>query len=129
MFTIEQIQAAHAKVTSGADFPAYVKDLIELGVKKYDTYVLDGHAQYYGADSYTISSEAKYPALDVTDVSDNDYFIERLRLHQQGGTDYMTFCSDAAQSGVEKWTVDTDDMTCTYYDKPGNSMLVENIPS
>jgi len=41
----------------------------------------------------------------------------------------MTFCNEAAKAGVEKWIVDTQKMTCTYYDKLGNVMLEEKIPS
>jgi len=32
-----------------------------------------------------------------------------------------------AQSGIEKWTVDTRRMTMTFYDKAGREMLVEQI--
>jgi hypothetical protein len=32
-----------------------------------------------------------------------------------------------AQSGIEKWTVDTGRMTMTFYDKAGSEMLVEQI--
>jgi uncharacterized protein YbcV (DUF1398 family) len=32
-----------------------------------------------------------------------------------------------AQSGIERWTVDTDWMTMTFYDKTGREMLVEQI--
>ena len=32
-----------------------------------------------------------------------------------------------AQSGIEKWTVDTGTMTMTFYDKTGREMLVEQI--
>jgi uncharacterized protein YbcV (DUF1398 family) len=35
---------------------------------------------------------------------------------------------DCAAAGVEKWTVHMTEMTCTYYDKAGNKMLVEEIP-
>ena len=40
MFTIAQIKEAHSRVKSGADFPTYIQDLIELGVKGYDTFKL-----------------------------------------------------------------------------------------
>ncbi len=43
MFTLEQIKSAHSKVKSGADFPNYIQDLINLGIKSYHTYVSDGH--------------------------------------------------------------------------------------
>jgi uncharacterized protein YbcV (DUF1398 family) len=32
-----------------------------------------------------------------------------------------------AQSGIEKWTVDTGSMTLTFHDKAGREMLVEQI--
>ena len=32
-----------------------------------------------------------------------------------------------AQSGIEKWTVDTGRMTMTFYDKADREMLVERI--
>jgi uncharacterized protein YbcV (DUF1398 family) len=41
----------------------------------------------------------------------------------------MTFLNDCAKSGVEKWIVVMDNMTCSYYDKSGNGMVVEVIPS
>jgi hypothetical protein len=33
MFTLEQIKQAHDKVQTGADFPNYIQDLINLGVE------------------------------------------------------------------------------------------------
>ena len=56
MFTVEQIKAAHSKVKSGAEFPAYIKDIKSLGVTYYETFVTDGHTDYYGANGY----KAKY---------------------------------------------------------------------
>jgi|SRR6218665_2289878 len=127
-FTIDQIKAAHSKVKSGADFPSYIQDLIQLGVSKYETFVHDGHAKYFGNDGFSTQSEAKYTELHVAENSVKEQFITDLKLHQQGGTDYLTFCNDCAKSGVEKWIVDTTEMTCIYYDKSGNELLMEQIP-
>jgi uncharacterized protein YbcV (DUF1398 family) len=129
MFQLAQIKHAHAKVKSGADFPAYVQDLIQLGVVSYDTFVTDGHTLFTGADNYTIESEPKYSPLDIAQISDAEKFKQYLQMHQQGRTDYPTFCNHAAESGVEKWTVDMNAMTCTYYDKSNNKMLEEKIPT
>ncbi len=129
MFTIIQIKEAHSRVKSGADFPGYVKDIIALGVKSYDAFVTDGHSTYYGDNNYKISSDAKYDALNVADESNAEQFKHYLKIHQQGETDYATFCNHSAETGVEKWTVDTTAMSCTYYDKKGNTMLTEKIPS
>ena len=59
MFTVEQIKAAHSKVKSGADFPAYIQDIKKLGVTYYETFVTDGHTDYYGANKYKTTAPAK----------------------------------------------------------------------
>ncbi len=69
-FTIEQISAAHSKVKSGADFPQYIRDLKQLGVVSYETYVIDGHTDYAGDNNYHRSSSPKYDALIIADNSD-----------------------------------------------------------
>lgn len=128
MFTLDQIKAAHSKVMSGADFPNYVQDLIQLGVTFYETYVSDGHTDYLGTNGYKTSSDPKYSELIIAEQCDVEQFRLDLKAHQQGKTDYATFCNDCAKSGVEKWTVRMDKMTCTYYDKSGNELLEEVIP-
>jgi uncharacterized protein YbcV (DUF1398 family) len=128
MFTIEQLKAAHSKVRSGADFPQYVQDLIKLGVTEYQTFVRDGHTVFLGKDGCKLQSEAKYAVLEVADKSDRYQFQKDLKEHQQGKSDYPAFCLQSAASGVEKWVVNMAKMTCTYYDKTGNEMLVEEIP-
>lgn len=129
MFTIEQISAAHSKVKSGADFPAYIRDLKTLGVGYYETWVTDGHTEYYGAGDYRQASVEKYPPFAIAATADVPAFTESLRNHQQGKSDYITFCRQCAEYGVEKWAVCLDKMTCTYYDKAGSELLQEAIPA
>lgn len=129
MFTLDQIKDAHAKVRSGADFPRYVQDIIQLGVIGYDMFVADGHAAYFGEDGFEVSSAAKYDAIIIAGAADKGTFTERLKAHQRGETDYLTFCNDCAANGIEKWTLDMKAMTCTYFDKAGNNILEEIIPS
>jgi uncharacterized protein YbcV (DUF1398 family) len=128
MFQLKDIKDAHSKVKTGADFPVYIQDLIKLGVIKYDTFVNDGHAIFFGADDYQIQSEPKYSVLIVADKSDEESFKNNLKIHQQGQTDYLTFCKHSAEAGIEKWTVEMKSMTCTYYDKSNHKMLEEKIP-
>lgn len=128
MFTVEQIKVAHAKVKSGADFPAYIQDIKKLGVTFYETFVTDGHTNYYGMHDYKTSSVAKYDVLKIAQVSSIEQFKIDIKAHQQGKTDYPTFCNDCAKSGIEKWAVCMDKMTCTYYDKADNEILIERIP-
>jgi len=84
---------------------------------------------YSGKNNYAIQSDAKYPAFTIANRSNNEKLKTDLKVHQQGGTNYMTFCEQAAEAGVEKWVVDMGNMTCTYYDKNGVNMLTETIPS
>jgi uncharacterized protein YbcV (DUF1398 family) len=128
MFTVEQIKAVHSKVKSGADFPAYIQDIKKLGVSFYETFVADGHTDYYGTDACKTSSTGRHDALKIAEVPNLEQFRIDLKEHQQGKTDYPTFCKDCAKSGIEKWSVSLNKMTCTYYDKAGNEILVEEIP-
>ncbi len=129
MFTLEQIQAAHSKVKSGADFPAYIKEIKQLGVTYYETFVSDGHTVYFGLNDFETAASPKYDALHIADTAQPEKFKSDLIAHQQGHTDYMTFCRDCAKSGIEKWAVSMDTMTCSYYDIAGNEILVETVPS
>lgn len=128
MFTIAQIKEAHAKVKSGADFPTYIQDLIALGVLGYDTFVNDGHVEYFGADNFRATATETYDSIFVAKVLNKERFIEFLVMHQEGQTDYITFCNHAAQCGIAKWKVDIVAMTCTYFDTAENPILIEKIP-
>ncbi len=128
MFTVEQIKAAHNKVRSGADFPAYIKEIKQLGVTYYETFVSDGHTDFFGANHYKTTAPAKYAELKIAETSNTEQFKVDLKEHQQGKTDYLTFIGMCAAFGIGKWAVRMSEMTCTYYDKAGNEILVEIIP-
>lgn len=128
MFTLEQIELAHSKVKSGADFPKYIQEIILLGIKSFETWVIDSHTEYFGDDNFKTSSNAQYKNLTIVEKSNRDLFISKLKSHQRGETDYLTFCKDCAETGIEKWIVDLDKMTCTYFDKANQEILVEQIP-
>lgn len=128
MFTVEQIKAAHSKVKSGADFPAYIREIRSLGVAHYEAYVSDGHIDYHGADNYTARVPEKYEPLTIADAPDIVKFKSELVAHQQGKTDYLTFIKMCAETGIEKWKISMDKMTCIYYDKAGREILKEAIP-
>jgi uncharacterized protein YbcV (DUF1398 family) len=128
MFTVEQIKAAHSKVKSGADFPSYIQEIKELGVTHYEAYVADGHIDYHGANNYSVHLPAKYDWLLIAETSKIEEFKAGLIAHQQGRTDFLTFIQMCATFGIEKWAIRMDKMTCTYYDKSANEILVEQIP-
>jgi len=128
MFTVEQIKAAHNKVKSGADFPKYIQEIKIMGVSAFETWVKDSHTEYFGGNGFRTSSTPMYTDLVIASSSDKAKFQHYLKIHQRGETDYFTFCGHCAETGIEKWYVSLDKMTCTYYDKAGNEMLLEHIP-
>jgi uncharacterized protein YbcV (DUF1398 family) len=128
MFTVAQIKSAHSKVKSGADFPKYTQEIKSLGVVAFETWVKDSHTEYFGANDYRTSSLPMYEEKQIANSSDKAKFEYYLKIHQQGKTDYLTFCGNCAETGIEKWFVSLEKMTCTYYDKAGKEILVEQIP-
>lgn len=129
MFTVQQIEDAHKKVQSGEDFPKYIQEIKGFGVKSFITFVKDSHTEYFGDDDFITSSNPKYDDLEILETTDSERFKTQLKAHQQGKTDYFTFCKDCAETGIEKWIVDLNKMTCIYYNKSGNEILVEQIPN
>ncbi len=129
MFNIEKIKSAEQKVKSGLDFPKFAFELKDLGVKRSDVYVMNGMAIYFGKDDYTVESAPVYENLLIEEHSNAEELKEALVIHQQGETDYDTFCRQAAGAGVEKWIIDFEEMTVTYLDMHGNELLVEHIPA
>ena len=129
MFTIEQIKEAHSRVKSGSDFPNYIQDLINLGVLGYETFTNDGHVNYFGINNFSVATTKNYDEITVASTPNKERFIEFLVMHQDGQTDYLTFCNHAAQCGIAKWSVNIIEMTCTYFDASNESILIEKIPS
>lgn len=129
MFTIQQIEAAHSKVKSGADFPQYIQDIKKLGVIAFETFVIDSHTKYVGNNDFSIESEGIYAPKNIAEQSDNAKFASYLKSHQRGETDYFRFCEDCAETGIEKWVMDLEAMTCTYYNKSMEVVLTESVPT
>lgn len=129
MFTIENIKAAESKVKSGSDFPQFIKEIKALGVKRNDVYVSNGLSIYFDNDDNTQqASPGEYPEVVINEESSVEKLQHALKIHQQGETDYFTFCKQAADAGVEKWVTDLEAMTCTYLDSEGNELVKEHIP-
>ncbi|MDZ7604066.1 MAG: DUF1398 family protein [Cyclobacteriaceae bacterium] len=123
MFTIERIERSAFQIKKrDGDFPQLVQDLKAIGVTHYDYFVSDGITKYYGTDNFVLKGEATYPSMNVNGVSSSDKLKHAISIHQQGQTDYPTFCKQAAEAGVEKWTTSMINMTVTYLDKAGHKL-------
>jgi uncharacterized protein YbcV (DUF1398 family) len=127
MFTIEQINELHARLGSAKMFPEYVRALKALGVERCDSYLVDGHSEYFGQGGHRVDSAPVHLVLAVAETGQRETFLQHLRQHEQRLTTYLEMSRGLAQSEIEKWTVDTGRMTMTFYDKAGREMLVEEI--
>jgi uncharacterized protein YbcV (DUF1398 family) len=127
MFTIDKINDLHARLGRAKTLPEYVRTLRALGVERYDSYLADGHSEYFGQDGQKIVSPAVHEALAVAETGQREMLLQHLHRHEQRQTTYLEMSMGLAQSGIEKWTVDTGRMTMTFYDKAGGEMLVEQI--
>ena len=127
MFAIEQIDDLHARLGSAKTLPEYVRALKALGVERYDSYLADGHSEYFGQGGHRVVSPAVHEVLAVAETGQRETFLEHLRRDELRQTTYLEMSRGLAQSGIEKWTGDTGRMTMTFYDKAGSEMLVEQI--
>jgi len=127
MFTIEQINDLHARLGSAKTLPEYVRALKGLGVERYDSYLADGHSEYFGQAGQKVVSPPVHEVLAVAEISQRETFLQHLVRQERRETTYVEMSRGLAHSGIEKWTVDTARMTMTFYDKAGTEMLVEQI--
>jgi uncharacterized protein YbcV (DUF1398 family) len=91
------------------------------------SYLADGHSEYFGEGGHSVVSPLAHEALPVAETGQRETFLQHLRRHERRETTYLEMSRGLAQSGIEKWTVDTGRMTMTFYDKTGREMLVEQI--
>jgi hypothetical protein len=55
--------------------------------------VTDGHAAFHSIGNDTLSTGARYETLPIAEQTDAEQFKADLKAHQQGETDYLTFCT------------------------------------
>lgn len=104
-----------------------VEALKNIGVDQYDSLITDGHSEYFGRGSHTVVSPPVHEKLSIAETSNRESFLKHLDLHNQGKTNYLEMSKGLADSGIEKWTFDTNKMTIAYYDQNRNEILVEAI--
>jgi uncharacterized protein YbcV (DUF1398 family) len=128
IFTEEQIKEKLSQVRTGADFPALAHDLKDLGVSYYETRMEDGRSIYHGENNYVLSTGPNYQPISVADQVNINQLKSDIADHQQGKSGYFEISRQCADNGIQKWAVSLTAMTCTYIDKAGNKILVEEIP-
>lgn len=127
MFAMQQIDDIHTRLGSAKTLAEYVRALQALGVEYYDSYLVDGHAEYFGQDGYKLASPPVHDLLIVAEIAQREAFLHHLRQHELGRTKYLEMSRGLAEAGVEKWTVHTGNLTMTFYDRMGVPLLVKQI--
>lgn len=128
MFTAAEIKEKLSQVRTGADFPALAMNLKKLGVTYYETKLKDGSSIYHGENGYELLTGANYEPITIAGNVNLEQLKVDIANHQQGKSDYFEISRQCANNGIEKWAVCLISMTCTYFDKAGNKILVEQIP-
>jgi len=98
MFTIAQIDALHARLASARTIAEYVRALKALGLERYDSYLADGHSEYFGQGGYRIVSPPVHEALPIAETGQRETFLEHLRRHEQR----QTSARDVQRHGAER---------------------------
>lgn len=127
MFTLEQINELHDRLGNAETLNIYLQALNAIGVDKFDSFITDGHSEFFGKDGQKVVSPPAHETLTVANTSNREKFMEHLDRHLQGKTSYLEMSKGLAESGIAKWTFDTNRMTATYYDKASNKMLAEEV--
>lgn len=89
MFTLKQINGIHKRFGKKTTLPQYLHALKTIGVIKYDSFVTDGHSEYYGNDSQIVVSLPLHEKFKIIKTSNKESMLTHLSLHQQGKTSYI----------------------------------------
>jgi len=127
MFTLDQITSIHDQLGNADTLFQYAQALNKLGVTRFDSYVTDGHSEYFSKDGHVVKSPSYHETFIIAKKSNEEAFHKYMRLSEEGTLGYVEMSKGFAESGVEKWTMDTDKATFTYYDKSGKQLLVEEL--
>jgi uncharacterized protein YbcV (DUF1398 family) len=127
VFTLEQIDDIHDRLGSQNTLVQYLRALNAIGVERSDSFIADGHSEYFGKGGETVVTPPAHEVLTIAATSSRDGLVEHLALHSQGKTSYLEMSRGLARSGVQKWSFDTSALTITYYDKTGNELLAEPV--
>lgn len=126
-FKLSAIQQAHQQFT-GVDFPKLFKAFKDMGMTYNIVNIQDGTATYVHQsedDIVTSSVKSNHP---VAPSSNQSIVQDVLTRHQQGQTDFETFCDEMVQAGIYKWHIDIQAGTCTYIDLQEQAIISELIP-
>jgi uncharacterized protein YbcV (DUF1398 family) len=127
VLTLAQIDDVHARFGRAETLADYLRGLAALGVVRFESFLVDGHSEYFGADGHRVVSPPHHEVLTVAETSEEALFREHLRRHRDKETSYVEMSAGLAASGIEKWVGDTAGLTMTYCDRAGTALLIEKV--
>jgi len=127
VFTLEQVTDIHDRLGNSSALGSYLRALRGIGVEAYDSYVMDGHAEYFGADGQRLVGPAFHETFAISETCDKEQFLKYMQQIEDGGVGYVEMSKALAENGVARWRFDTEKLTITYLDKAGNVLLRENV--
>jgi hypothetical protein len=74
---------------SAKTFPEYVRALKALGVERSDSYLVDGHSEYFGQGGHRVVSPPAHEVLPVAETGQRETFLQRLGRHERRETTYL----------------------------------------
>ena len=77
MFTIEQMNDIHDRLGSATTFTEYMRALKAIGVGRADSYLVDGHAEYFGRGGQKVVSPPVHEVLSVAETGQGETFLGR----------------------------------------------------
>jgi uncharacterized protein YbcV (DUF1398 family) len=122
-----EIDDLHSRLGRAETLADYLRGLAALGVVRFESFLVDGHSEFFDADGRSVVSSPHHEQMAVAEVVDRAAFLEHLERHRNKQTAYVEMSAGLAASGVEKWVVDTTALTMTYCDPAGVALLVESV--
>ncbi len=127
MTSLKQIQEVHDKFGKPDMLVEYLTAQRRIGVMSYDSFIADGHSEYYLLGDESIVSEPLYDSLMVAHLVDKERFLAIMDKLSQENMDYFPMMKELSKCGVIKWTFDTVKLTHSYIGYDGSVLLVESL--
>ena len=92
MFTLEQINDVHDRLGNAETLSQYLKALKNIGVDYYDSFITDGHSEYFGKGGHKVISPPVHEKLPIAETSGllDKYYKKFASNHARNLDDFIT---------------------------------------
>ncbi len=126
-FSLTTIKHAQQLYT-GVEFPILVAAFAELGITQVTINIHTGETTYQHRDGMHLQTPSLKATTPVASTASQVGLTTSLQIHQQGKSDFPTFCEEIAAAGIAYWIIDVSALTCDYYSLIDALILSETIP-